>query len=137
MNIPACEHQFETLGGKCRRCGCTQREVVFGPDDPMPTLQEIQRTADMILRSRKQIMNATRCKVRLVSISGGYYGTDKGRTVEFRAVSDGSEENKRFFAATPNAEFKLNLSANAAQNLGLDQGKIGSEFYVDFTPVNA
>lgn len=79
-------------------------------------------------------MNATRCKVKLVSISGGYYGTDKGRTVEFRGVSDGSDENKKFFAATPRAEFKLNLSESAASVLGLDQGKIGSEFYVDFTP---
>lgn len=80
-------------------------------------------------------MNATRCKVRLVSINGGYYGTDKSRNVEFRAVSDGSDENKRFFAATPNAEFKINLSALAAESLGLDAGKIGSEFYVDFSPV--
>lgn len=80
-------------------------------------------------------MKATRCKMRLVSISGGYYGTDKGRTVEFRAVSGDSEENKRFFAATPSGEFKVSLSAEAAQSLGLDQGKIGSEFYFDITPV--
>lgn len=80
-------------------------------------------------------MNKTRCKMRLVSISGGYYGADKGRTVEFRAVSDGSEENKRFFQATPSGEIKLGISAEAAQSLGLDQGRIGSEFYVDITPV--
>lgn len=80
-------------------------------------------------------MNATRCKMRLVSISGGYYGTDKGRTVEFRAVSGDSEENKKFFASTPCGEFKVGLSESAARSLGLDQGKIGSEFYFDITPV--
>jgi hypothetical protein len=82
-------------------------------------------------------MNATRCKMRLVSISvsGGYYGKDKSRTVEFRAVSDDSEENKKFFAATPCGEFKIGLSDSAARSLGLDQGKIGSEFYFDITPV--
>lgn len=80
-------------------------------------------------------MNPTRCKMRLVSISGGYYGTDKGRTVEFRPVNaEGSEENKRFFQATPSGELKLTISAEAAKSLGLDQGKIGSEFYVDITP---
>lgn len=129
-----CEHDFGGL--LCRKCGFTQREIVFGPLDPTLSIEQIKEVTDRILKdARKGMhMNATRCKVRLVSISGGYYGTDKGRTVEFRAVSDGSEENKRFFAATPSAEFKVNLSAEAAQSLGLDQGKIGSEFYVDFTP---
>jgi hypothetical protein len=81
-------------------------------------------------------MKSCRAKVRLVSIEGGYYGTDKTRTVTFRPVSDGSEENKRFYAATPGGEFKMTLSAEASQNLGLDAGKIGSEFYVDFTPAS-
>ncbi len=80
-------------------------------------------------------MNATRCKVRLVSISGGYYATDKQRQVEFRAVTDGSEENKRFFQSTPQFECKIGLSEAAAKALSLDAGKIGGEFYVDFTPV--
>ncbi len=80
-------------------------------------------------------MNATRCKMRLVSISGGHYASDKGRTVSFVPVyGDGSEENKRFFQATPSGEIKLNLSADAAQALQLDAGKIGSEFYVDISP---
>lgn len=86
------------------------------------------------MRKKETVMNPTRCKMRLVSISGGYYGTDKGRTAEFRAVSGDSEENKKFFAATPNGEFKVGLSEAAAKSLGLDQGKIGSEFYFDITP---
>lgn len=81
-------------------------------------------------------MKATRCKMRLVSISGGYYASEKGRTATFVPVTgDGGEENKRFFAATPSGELKLNLSGQASESLGLDQGKIGSEFYVDITPV--
>jgi hypothetical protein len=73
--------------------------------------------------------------MRLVSISGGYYGTDKGREVMFRPVTgDGCEENKKFFQATPSGELKFSLSGEAAQSLGLDQGKIGSEFYIDITP---
>ena len=81
-------------------------------------------------------MNATRCKMRLVSISGGYYATDKGRTVKLVPVTgEGSEENKKFFNATPNGNLELTISEGASKSLGLDQGKIGSEFYIDITPV--
>jgi hypothetical protein len=79
-------------------------------------------------------MNATRCKMELISISKGW-STSGGRTVEFRPVSGGSEENKKFYEATPSGELKFQISGAAAQALGLDQGKIGSEFYVDITPV--
>jgi hypothetical protein len=73
--------------------------------------------------------------MKLVSISGGFYNDDKSRTVEFRAVGGTSEENKKFFTSTPSGEIKLQISAIAAESLGLDQGKISSEFYVDITPV--
>jgi hypothetical protein len=119
-----------------RRLG-PQRELVLGPHECDPTPEEIQKHATRILADAREskAMNPTRCKMRLVSISGGYYGTDKGRTVEFRAVTGDSEENKKFFQATPSGEFKVGLSEAAAKSLGLDQGKIGSEFYFDITPV--
>jgi hypothetical protein len=79
-------------------------------------------------------MNATRCKMRLISIEGSWSASDKGCTVRLVPVSDGSEENKKFFNATPSGGLKVNISGAAAQSLGLDQGKIGSEFYVDITP---
>ena len=82
-------------------------------------------------------MNATRCKMRLISIIGGYPASDKSRTVHFQPVYDDSEENKKFFNATPAGKIELTLSPQAAQSLGLDAGKIGSEFYVDLTPVVA
>lgn len=133
-----CTHDFGgLLGGRCRKCGLTQPETVFGPQDVEPSIGQIKQVTDCILKDarKERQMNATRCKVRLVSISGGYYGTDKGREVTFRPVTGDSEENKKFYAATPGGEFKMNLSGDAAAALGLDQGKIGSEFYVDFTPV--
>jgi hypothetical protein len=74
--------------------------------------------------------------MRLVSISGGFYNEEKSRTVEFRAVGGSSEENKRFFSATPSGELKFTCSGQAAASLGLDQGRIGSEFYVDITPID-
>lgn len=79
-------------------------------------------------------MNATRCKMKLVSISGGHYGDDKSRSVKFVPVMSGSEENKRFYAATPGGSLEFQISGSAAESLGLDQGRIGSEFYVDITP---
>ena len=79
-------------------------------------------------------MNSTRCKMKLVSISGGFYNDDKSRTVTFTPVTSGSDENKQFFAATPSGKLEFTVSAKAAESLGLDQGRIGSEFYVDITP---
>jgi len=46
---------------------------------------------------------------------------------EFQAVTSGSEENKRFFAATPSG--KINLSTI---NSGMFE--VGREYYIDFTP---
>lgn len=79
-------------------------------------------------------MNATRCKVKLVSISEAY---SNGRTVKFQPVQSGSAENQAFYAATPGGSMEFTVSEKAAANLGLDAGKLGSEFYVDFTPCPA
>ena len=38
------------------------------------------------------------------------------------------------FTSTPTGEIKMTLSAEATVALGLDAGKIGSEYYVDFVP---
>lgn len=76
-------------------------------------------------------MNPTRCKVRLTSISEAY---NHGRTVKFQPVQSGSAENNQFYAATPSGSMEFTVSEQAAKSLGLDVGKLGSEFYVDFTP---
>lgn len=77
-------------------------------------------------------MHATRCKMKLVSIAEAYAN---GRTVKFQPVQSGSEENRKFYAATPSGSCEFTVSEQAAKSLGLDAGKLGSEFYVDFTPV--
>jgi hypothetical protein len=76
-------------------------------------------------------MNPTRCKMRLTSIAEAY---SNGKSVKFVPVSGGSEENKKFFTATPSGSLEFTVSEGAAKSLGLDVSAIGSEFYVDITP---
>lgn len=45
---------------------------------------------------------------------------------EFGAVSSGSEENKKFFAATPSGEIKLSALRD-------DLFEVGKEYYIDFS----
>jgi hypothetical protein len=78
-------------------------------------------------------MNPTRCKMKLTSISESY---SKGRNVKFVPVSGGSEENKRFYAATPSGSLEFTISETAAKSLQLDVAALGAEFYVDITPAN-
>lgn len=81
-------------------------------------------------------MNATRCKMELIMISKGYGSSGKERYVKFIPVSGGSEENKKFFSATPSGSLDFTVSGAAAESLGLDQAAIGAEFYVDIKPAN-
>lgn len=71
-----------------------------------------------------------RCKVYLQSLSQAY---SNGVSAKFLPVTSGSEENKKFHAATPGGSFEVTLSELAAKNL--DAYKLGNEYYVDFTPV--
>lgn len=76
-------------------------------------------------------MNATRCKMRLTSISDAY---SNGVTVKFAPVQNGSEENKKFYAATPSGSLEFTVSQETKKSLGLDVANLGSEFYIDITP---
>jgi len=71
-----------------------------------------------------------RCKVTVRSLTHAY---NNGVEVEFVPVQSGSEENKKFYAATPGGSFKAVLSAETAKALGAFE--LGKEYYVDFTPV--
>lgn len=52
------------------------------------------------------------------------------KNVSMSPVFGGSEENKRFFNATPSGSIQLGvINAEAAQ-----QFEVGKEYYVDFTP---
>jgi hypothetical protein len=66
--------------------------------------------------------------MKCVSKSGGNGGNPV--SLNFQAVTDGSEENKKFFAATPNGSLQFG-TVNAAAAEQIEQGK---EYYVDINP---
>lgn len=58
--------------------------------------------------------------------------TNSGETIVLYPVSDGSQENEKFFQYTPDGKIALqivNPSAAAAF-------EVGKEYYVDFIPAN-
>jgi len=56
--------------------------------------------------------------------------TFEARTLVFNPVVGNSEENKKFFAATPSGEFKLSVVNPDAWK----QFELNKEYYLDFTP---
>lgn len=80
----------------------------------------------------------TRCKFRLAAVETtlGNAPDDKGvwrpaklYNLKFYPVSSGSEENKRFWAATPGGEFHFNTINRAVA----EAFEFGKEYFVDFT----
>ena len=62
-----------------------------------------------------------------------HWNANKGemQTIDLTPVTSGSEENQRFYEATPAGSIKLSVvNAEVAQEF-----KFGEEYYVDFTPV--
>jgi hypothetical protein len=55
---------------------------------------------------------------------------DNGATVVLRPVTQGSEENEKFFKFTPWGSIELGTVNNDA----IAEFEIGKEVYVDFTP---
>lgn len=52
--------------------------------------------------------------------------------VRLQAVTDGSEENKKFFAATPSGYVEVWVNEAVA-----DQFQEGAEYYIDFVPASS
>lgn len=73
-----------------------------------------------------------RAKFRVTEIirRPGWSGHKEVQVIKLSPVVDGSEENKRFYAATPGGSIELGtVNAEAVKQFDL-----GAEFYVDFTP---
>jgi hypothetical protein len=76
---------------------------------------------------------SVRAKFKVISITTQlHWQKDKGHlgTVLLQPVTSGSDENTKFYDATPSGEIKLGLLNKDA----LAKFEIGSEIYVDFTP---
>jgi len=70
-----------------------------------------------------------RCKVACsskVNLGGG------GFTLGFYAVYAGSEENDKYFKATPSAQFYV----QTVNEVAAAQFEPGKQYYVDFTPAD-
>ena len=74
---------------------------------------------------------SVRAKFKVASITRqpGWNGANEVHTIEMLPVSCGSEENTRFYAATPGGGIKLSV---VNEEVG-KQFDLVSEFYVDFT----
>jgi len=97
--------------------------IRFGPlPEPEPTKAQI----DAIVRGVRDILKEEEMPVRCKFVCS----FKEGQSVHFSPVYSGSEENKKFFQATPGGQiafYTVNQSA-------LDQFEQGKEYYVDFTP---
>lgn len=73
-----------------------------------------------------------RAKFKVISIThqAGWGPIKEVQVIKLQPVTDGSEENKRFYAATPGGYIDL---AVVPKEVG-DAFDIGAEFYVDFIP---
>ncbi len=71
----------------------------------------------------------TRCKFKCHSVTkfAGWGGHEFLWNYEFTAVQDGSEENKKFFAATPNGSLKVATVTS-------DSFEVGKDYYLDLSP---
>ncbi len=58
--------------------------------------------------------------------------SDNRWQVRFQAVMGGSEENKKFFEATPSGYVEVWVTEDVA-----NQFQDGAEYYVDFTPADS
>lgn len=73
-----------------------------------------------------------RAKFKVTSITrqAGWNGNKEVQTIKLQPVSGGTEENEKFYAATPGGSIELSV---VKEEVGR-QFDIGQEFYVDFTP---
>lgn len=75
-------------------------------------------------------MPTTRCKFKCTEVTKrtGWADIPFIHDAKFQAVTEGSEDNKKFFAATPSG----NLHVGTVREGTFEAGK---EYYLDITPV--
>lgn len=71
-------------------------------------------------------------KVQSITRQAGWNGNKEVHTVKLSPVTGGSDENQKFYAATPGGQIELSV---VTAEVGR-QFDIGAEFYVDFTPAS-
>jgi hypothetical protein len=73
-----------------------------------------------------------RAKFKVTSITRreGWSGVKEMQDINMSVVTSGSDENKKFFASTPNGEIRVGCANPEA----VAQFELGKEYYVDFTP---
>lgn len=81
------------------------------------------------MRAKFVVTSIERCKGTRPDPETGKWEPCELRTVKFYPVTDGSEENKRFWAATPSGAIELGV-ANLEAVEGLE---LGDEYFVDFS----
>lgn len=105
--------------------------IRFGPTEDDYQRWEVERGEAIdklvakILKGVKEQCMSVRCKF--------VCSFKEGQSVHFSPVYSGSEENQKFFQATPGGQiafYTVNQSA-------LDQFEQGKEYYVDFSPAEA
>lgn len=102
--------------------------IRLGPTDEDERNFEVERSAAVdrlvtAIRKQKELDSMqVRCKF--------VCSFKEGQSVHFSPVYSGSEENKKFFQATPGGQIAFYTVNESA----LEQFQQGKEYYVDFTP---
>ncbi|HEX2881589.1 MAG TPA: hypothetical protein VHO25_18800 [Polyangiaceae bacterium] len=117
----------ETVTGETYKwiAGATFDHIRLGPTEEDWARFEEERTAaiEVVKRILKGVMPmSVRCKF--------VCSFKEGQSVHLSPVYSGSEENKKFFQATPGGQIAFDTVNQSA----LDQFEQGKEYYVDFTP---